>query len=52
MSDKEIHICKKCGATKLKAKMDGTFRFDGSIDMSGYYCPNCSKKKSEPDENN
>ena len=43
---KEQHICPKCGAVMVKALLDGTHKLDGSIDFSGYYCPECAKNDS------
>lgn len=38
------NYCPKCHAEMVPAYMDGTYCWDGSIDFSGYACPNCATK--------
>lgn len=50
--DEELHTCPKCGAVLVKKSLDGTFTLDGgSTSLSGFYCPNCDKPKTTPQEN-
>ena len=44
-SDSLKELCDKCGTEMVLALMDGSFALDGSVTLSGYYCPNCSKDK-------
>ena len=51
MESTKEHICPKCGAVMVKTPLDGTHKLDGSIDLSGYYCPECTKNSANKKEN-
>lgn len=42
MSEKEVVLCPNCGEPMVPSRMDGSFKFDGSVDFSGLKCPKCS----------
>ncbi len=47
MSENEKKICPVCGTPMEPSNLDGTFRLDGSVDLSGWKCPKCSAIKPE-----
>lgn len=45
MTEEKRPTCPKCGSVMVPTHLDGTFKLDGSTDLSGYYCPNCEKSE-------
>lgn len=47
LSENKAPVCPKCGTPMVSNTMDGNVKFDGSTDLSGYKCPNCTSKDSD-----
>ena len=52
MTEEKHPTCPKCKSVMIPTHLDGTFKLDGSTDLSGYYCPNCEKSEDVHESKN